>query len=179
MTDSLHDFLSRDHERLDALLLCCVRDDGTIDPHPYAEFRQGLLRHIAIEEKVLFPLLRKHRAVGAGPHGERPEPPPATIELESQLHRDHAALAALLVPPPTRAEIEKIRALLELHNPLEELPGGLYEVIEGLAAEEISALMEKVHAVPPVKLAPHADTPAVRSAIEKLIRDAETDRIEM
>jgi len=41
-------------------------------------------------------------------------------EIEKQLHRDHAALAALLVPPPTAVEIGQIKSILSIHNEIEE-----------------------------------------------------------
>ena len=152
----LHDFLSRDHARLDALLETCMR----ADEHwlaSYEEFRRGLLRHISIEERVLFPELRKRRG---------------TTSLEQKLHRDHAALAALLVPPPSFVEIHKIATILTVHNELEERAGGLYEIIESLAGDELATLMDRVHAIPPVPVAPHVDTPLVRSTIEQLVREA-------
>lgn len=161
MAAALHEFLSRDHERLDALLERAVRSDGSVDAVAYEEFRGGLLRHISIEERVLFRALRAAR-------GSTP--------LEQQLHRDHAALAALLVPPPTTAEIEQIRAILEAHNPLEEESGGLYEILETLSGGELAALMQRVHAIPAVPLAPHADTPIVRKSIEQLVREAAAGR---
>lgn len=155
MATELHAFLARDHERLDALLLRC-RD--AVDPDAYDAFRRGLLRHIAIEERVLFPLLRASRG---------------TTELEQQLHRDHAALAALLVPPPSIAEIAGIAAILEVHNALEERDGGLYAQVEHVANNELSSLMSRVQAIPAVRITPHADTPIVRSRIAQLVRDAE------
>jgi iron-sulfur cluster repair protein YtfE (RIC family) len=81
MSRELHDFLSRDHARLDALLARCRDAAGAIPYDAYDAFRRGLLRHIGIEERVLFPELRKHHA---------------SPDVEHQLHRDHAALAALL-----------------------------------------------------------------------------------
>ena len=81
----LHDFLSKDHERLDELLRRLLASGMSTSQEAFEEFRLGLLRHIAIEEKVLFPELRKLQV---------------TKELEKQLQRDHAALAALLVPSP-------------------------------------------------------------------------------
>ena len=124
----------------------------------YDAFRRGLLRHISIEERVLFPELRKRRG---------------TTALEQKLHRDHAALAALLVPPPSSVEIHRIAAILTVHNDLEEREGGLYEIIESLAGEELSTMMARVHAIPQVPVAPHVDTPFVRSTIEQLVREAE------
>ena len=158
---TLLDHLSSDHERLDALLDACLRDDGSVDEASYVEFRRGLLRHIWIEERVLFPELRKqHR-----------EP-----ELEQQLHRDHAALSALLVPPPTAAELGQIREILSAHNPLEEGAGGLYAILEELSGSELDGLMERVHAVPEVRVAPHTDSPLLRSTIAQLVREAEEGR---
>lgn len=157
MAGELLDFLSRDHERLDSLLSACLGAEDENDQESYAEFRRGLLRHIAIEERVLFPELRKHRGI---------------TPLEQQLHRDHAALAALLVPPPSLTEIGQIAAILKVHNGVEESIGGLYELIESLTGREIIPLMARVHAIPEVRVAPHVDTPLVRRTIEQLMREA-------
>ena len=108
MPISLRDVLSADHARLDELLAKTVRPDGTIDEESYVAFRRGLLTHIGIEEKILLPEARRRR--------------PGVSPLEQELHRDHAVLAALLVPPPSQDEIEEIRAILLRHNPLEEIP---------------------------------------------------------
>ena len=107
MAGWLHEYLAADHARLDRLL---THETG------YPEFRRGLLRHIGIEGRILFPVLRKHRGL---------------TPLEQQLHRDHAVLAALLVPPPTSNEIAQIVAILEPHNAIEECADGLYDLIRG------------------------------------------------
>jgi len=138
---TLHEYLSDDHERLDALLDAALSGDNDA----YEEFRRGLLRHIGIEERILFPLVRS--------------------PLTEKLHKDHAALAALLVPPPTRAEIEQIRAILSEHNPLEEDAGGLYEQVENLVD------MDKVRAFPQIPTAPYTDSPLLRETIEHLLRE--------
>jgi hypothetical protein len=158
MGRELHEFLSRDHQRLDALLEACLRGG---DAEAYDTFRRGLLRHIAIEERVLFPLLRADR-------GNTP--------LEEQLHRDHAALSALLVPPPTETELRQIAAILQSHNVLEERMDGLYEMIEDLAGVGLEALMLRVHETPAVRVVPNTDTPVVRASIERLVREAEEGR---
>ncbi len=157
----LRELLSRDHDRLDGLLAAARRADGSIDEESYAGFRRGLLRHIGIEERILFPLVRQRR-------GES--------ELMRQLHRDHAALSALLVPSPDAAIIEEVAAILHQHNPLEEDAGGLYEVVEQLAGTDIEAVLEQVRTYPEVPMARYADTPLVRSNIEKLLKDAEAGR---
>jgi hypothetical protein len=157
----LHDLLSQDHDRLDDLVAACVRRDGTIDAERYGEFRGGLLRHIGIEERVLFPAIRAR-------HGDS--------TLLDQLHRDHAALAALLVPPPTAAEIDQIRAILREHNALEEDAGGLYEIAESVAGDELTAMVAAAEATPAVPQAPHFDTAITRSSIARLVREAEEGR---
>lgn len=161
MASLLHEYLTGDHDRLDLLLDASIRDDDSIDDQSYAEFRRGLLRHIGIEQKILFIELKRRSG---------------DSELIRQLHRDHAALSALLVPPPSKEGIATIRAILEQHNPLEEAPGGLYEIFEEATGAELAALMEKVRAYPEVPMAPYSDTPLLREAIEKLLREAEEGR---
>jgi hypothetical protein len=157
MPADLHDFLGSDHVRLDGLLAASLAGDL----EAYHAFRRGLLRHISIEERVLFPLLRSRRGV---------------TMLEEQLHRDHAALAALLVPPPTSRELAQIAAILEPHNVLEERESGLYELIEELAGDELASLMAQAHAIPEVRVVPNVDSPVVRESIEQLVRAAEEGR---
>ncbi len=158
---SVKELLSRDHDRLDELLASMIRSDGSINEVSYQTFRGGLLWHIAVEERVLFPAVRLRRGDSA---------------LTQQLHRDHAALAALLVPPPTAAEIQAIRNILEAHNPLEDAPGGFYDDVERLLGDEMPAILARVRDYPPVPLAKHADTEVTRRSIEKLIREAEEAR---
>lgn len=145
----LHQLLSDDHARLDALLRRCL-DSERLPYDVYQEFRRGLLWHIGVEERVLFPELRKLEGGAA---------------LEQQLHRDHAVLAALLVPPPTHAELEQIAAILREHNALEETSGGVYEMVDS------DALAARIQEVPPVRLAPHSDTPLLRETIAQLLRE--------
>jgi len=148
--NALADFMSADHARLDALLDRIVRDDGSIDEDAYAPFRRGLLTHIGIEERILFPEIRSRGGV---------------VAVVEKLHHDHALIAALLVPPPTKWEIDLIKAVLADHNPLEEGPGGLYEQI----GDEV---VDRVRAFPEVPVAPHSDTPHLRYSIELLLKRA-------
>lgn len=154
----LRELLSDDHAQLDAFLGASLGADGTVDQQSYAAFRRGLLRHIGIEEKILFPAIRQRR-------GES--------EVTRQLHRDHAALSALLVPPPDAAIIGEIRAILDRHNPLEEDAQGMYDVVERLVGEGLPEILERVRAYPEVPMARYSDTPILRASIEKLVRDAE------
>lgn len=55
MPGKIHCYLAADHDRLDALLERAISDPTNIDAAAYAQFRAGLLKHIAMEEKVLLP----------------------------------------------------------------------------------------------------------------------------
>lgn len=154
---SLHRFLAEDHARLDALLRRAVAAPDALDLGAYAQFRGGLLRHIGMEEKVLFPDARRRRGG---------EPLPVTRWLRA----DHSALAALLVPTPTHALLATMRDLLDEHNALEEAPGGPYEACDalaGAAAEEVLALLR---AAPQVRQAAHFDGPLAHEHIAQLLR---------
>jgi Hemerythrin HHE cation binding domain len=149
-------YLSADHERLDASLQRAIAQPGSVDPAAYDEFRRGLLRHISIEEKILLPSAAKAR-------GGEP------LRGAAQLKRDHAALAALLVPTPTPTILGTIRSILVEHNPLEEGPQGIYEACEQLAGEDAGVLAARVQSAPEVPVARHYDTPLVREHIERLL----------
>ena len=156
MPGPIHDHLAHDHARLDALLARAVADPATIDLGAYGEFRAGLLRHIAMEEKVLFADARARRGG---------EPLPVT----RQLHADHAALASMLVPSPTHALLSTIESVLAEHNPLEEGPGGLYDVCEQLAGDEVDAVLARMHAIPAVRAAQHVDEPRIHEHITRML----------
>ncbi|MBK8170713.1 MAG: hemerythrin domain-containing protein [Sandaracinaceae bacterium] len=159
---AIHAFLADDHARLDALLSRAVADADNVDRDAYAEFRAGLLRHIAMEEKVLLPDARRRRE-GEG------------LPVAKQLRADHSALAALLVPTPTHAILAAIRGILEVHNQLEEGPAGVYTTCEELAGEEADSLLLRLRAVPEVPVAPHVDSPRVHEHIASLLKKAKGD----
>lgn len=154
----LYRFLADDHRRLEGLLAELAGQADIAGDDRYAQFRQGLLRHIAMEEKVLLPFAREKR-------GGEP------LEVAARIRLDHGAIAALLAPTPTAQLIATLRTILAAHNPIEEGPGGLYETCEGLAGSELDALVERLRAVPEVKLAPLSDSPrALRSMKEAVER---------
>jgi hypothetical protein len=147
-------YLTDDHRRLDSLFQRALARPGRVEPAAYDEFRAGLLRHIAMEEKVLLPVARKSGG---------------SLPAAAQLKRDHAALAALLVPTPTPAIMETIRSILVAHNQLEDGPEGVYEQCERLAGDQLGDLAERLQAVPEVRVAPHYDTPLVYEHIRTLL----------
>lgn len=158
MTGPVFQLLARDHARLDALLGEAAREPGAVERAAFDSFREGLLRHIALEEKLLIPALTAAR-------GGEPLP------FARRLRVDHGAIAALLVPTPTPSTAAELRKILVPHNALEEGPGGLYEACEVLlAAAERDALLERMRAYPPVRVARYHDGPHVCRTAEEALR---------
>jgi hypothetical protein len=152
MNGPISDFFQTDHARLDGLLRQAVAGFGELDAEAFAAFRSGLLRHIALEEKILLPAARRLR-------GEEPLP------VARRLRVDHGAIALLLVPSPTRDLIGEIRSILEPHNRLEEAPDGLYAICDELLSGEADTLLAQVRSYPNVTVAPYHDgARACRSA---------------
>lgn len=138
------DWLIDDHRRLHALLEKS-RASESFDAEAFATFRAGLLRHIAIEEKLLLPAARRARNGVA-------------IERAWDLRMDHAALTSLLVPTPDAALVGEILSILGPHDDKEEGPAGVYAECERLLSDEESrALTERALALPPIPLASHFD----------------------
>jgi hypothetical protein len=150
-------FLAADHARLDGLLAAAVRERGALDVAAFDAFRAGILWHIAVEEKLLFPAVRQAR--GGDPHPDW-----------KRLRIDHGAITSLLVPSPTPQIVAEIRSVLAPHNAVEEGPGGVYERCDALLGAGAAALLEKVRAYPPVKTAPHRDGPRVLRTAEEALR---------
>ena len=152
-------FLADDHVRLDALLRRATATPDAIDRAAYAEFRAGLLKHIGMEEKILLPAAQRAR-------GGAPLPTAAKLRL------DHGALAALLVPTPTPAIIAAIRRILAAHNPIEEGPGGVYNVCEQLVGADAEALLTRLRAAPEVRVNPHVDGERIMDATRRALERA-------
>lgn len=164
MSGPLFEFFRADHRRLDGLLQRAVAaPGGAIDESAYAAFRAGLLRHIALEEKLLLPAARRRR-------GGEP------LETARRLRVDHGALALLLVPSPTRELVREIRSILEPHNALEEGADGLYAICDRLLADEVPQLLEKAHSYPEVKVARHYDGDRACRTAEDAQRISEKQR---
>ena len=141
-------FFAADHRRLDALLARSTADPGRIDLAPFAEFRAGILKHIAMEEKVLFPVARRSGAT--------------QVALTARLRVDHGAIAALLVPTPTPALVAEMLSILAPHNRREEEMGGVYGASDdAVGAHEADRLLHQLRAFLDVPLKPHNDRPEV------------------
>lgn len=156
MTETIASVLTRDHGRI-ATLLGQARAG---DVAAYAHARSALLRHIGIEEKIVLPALR---AVGPLP------------DFVPALRRDHAAIAALLVPSPSPVILDCLEALLARHDTIEEGPEGLYAIADRTVhdAGELLARMDATAAPP---LAPHFDGERAFEAIDALLARADAPR---
>lgn len=141
----IEQFMVQDHCRLDGLLAAATAG-ATIDQELFACFRHDLLRHIAMEEKVLLPDARTRR--GGAP-----------LELAPQLRADHSAIAKLLVRAPTVESIDALREILGQHNRLEEGPDGLYATCDALAGREAPAVVARLRAQPKVPVARYYEGP--------------------
>lgn len=152
MKGPLHRFFDADHRRLDALLERATSHPDRVDLALFGEFRAGLLKHIGMEEKVLF--LAASRA-----RGDR-------LPRFAKLRVDHGAIASLLVPTPTPALVAEIRSILGPHNRREEEEGGIYDVCdEAIGPVEAERLLEGLRHFPEVRLKGHNDAPVVHEHI--------------
>lgn len=162
MPESLYHYLSSDHNRLNGLLDRATSGPGAIDQKPYDAFRAGLLRHIAMEERILFPAIAHFQGGEQAP-------------ILKQLRLDHGALSALLVPPPDTAVVSTLRHILSAHNRREEEEAGAYRLLERLAGTETGSLLEKLKATPPVPVAPYNSRPDVLEATRRAVNRAGYD----
>jgi hypothetical protein len=159
MPGKIYRYLADDHERLDALLERAMSDPENIERSAYAQFRSGLLKHIAMEEKILLPAARRIR-------GGEPLPVAAKLRL------DHGALTSLLVPSPTVSMVAAIREILKAHNLIEEDPGGMYEQCEELAGAGADEILRQLQAAPEVRALPHVDSAFVLDAARRALARA-------
>lgn len=155
---ALREELETDHRRLEALLEAALHPDGSVHEASYTAFRSGLLRHIGIEEKILFARTRERLG----------EPLP----LFRQLRIEHGAIASLLVPTPDHDLLRELRGLLERHDAQEEGEEGIYAQCEAILGDP-PELLEAIRAFPAPKLNRHYDGPmAYRTAEEALAASA-------
>jgi hypothetical protein len=145
-------YLEEDHRRIEHILQEATGSSDRTEPRLYQEFRGALLRHIGMEEKILFPAIRNATGGGSLPGVE-------------QLHLDHGALAALLVPTPGASILDAIRTILRRHNIIEEGPDGIYRRFEQLPDIDAGGILARLQAAPPVAMNPHVDN---ATAIESM-----------
>lgn len=162
MDRPLHNFFENDHNEIDVLLDKATIDINNIDEGYYHQFRTRLLRHIKMEEKILFPAARSIN-------------PEVINEVIPQYRLEHGAITALMVPPPTPTLIKVIRHILEKHNFAEEEPGGLYDVCEGLTLGQSQQLLEELMATKEVPVHPPNPAPIAVEAAKRALNRAGYD----
>lgn len=153
----IHLLMADAHTSLDALLEETDRT-GQINSEVYQMFRRGLLKHISMEEKILF--LAAQRKTG--------EP----LALGARLRLDHGALAALVALIPSLAIIKAIRTVLAAHNPLEEGATGVYTSCERILDSELDAVLALLRNAPEVRVSACVSGPNVLAATRRILNRA-------
>jgi hypothetical protein len=145
MAEGIQAYLEADHQRMAALLAHAGEHPDRVEAESFWRFRLALLRHIGMEERVLFPAARRARGGEAFPWAAR-------------LRADHGQLAALLVPTPTVERVARIAVVLELHNRIEEGSAGAYADCEAALGEEgVRQVLAQLRAYPVPPPAPYFD----------------------
>ena len=147
--------LASEHRRMERFMELAAKGETGA----YAEFRKILLRHISVEEKILFVEAQRARAGVALP-------------VSARLRLDHGALAALVMLPPRPATLRAIRAVLDRHNPLEEGPGGAYAEAEEALESNCSRVLQEIMAARQVPVSPWADSPKIVAAARRTLSRA-------
>lgn len=162
MNGPLYKYFVGDHRRLEKLLNGAAASAPKYDMDLYGEFRVGLLKHIKMEENVIIPAAQKVR-------DGKP------LAIASKLRLDHGALVSLLVSPPTPTIVRALRGILSDHNRSEENQGGLYDLCERLAGEQVEELMKKVEEIPAVPVLPLKSGPNILEATKRALERAGYD----
>jgi hemerythrin superfamily protein len=158
MNKLLHQLFAKDHHRIDLLLNMATEQPQEIEMNYYQQFRTQLLRHIKMEEKILFPAAKKAN-------------PELMQELLVRYRLEHGALTALMVPPPTLSLINVIKYVLKKHNEAEETLDGLYDVCVELTQGQTHELLDQIAATEEVPVHPPNSAPiAIESARRALER---------
>jgi hypothetical protein len=142
MNKLLYQFFSNDHRRIDELLDKATENPDDLQMDYYHQFRTGLLKHIKMEEKILFPAAQKANVN-------------VPLPLAAKLRLDHGALTSLMVVPPSAEVIKVLRFVLDKHDFLEEEPGGMYDVCVKLTEGETNDLLQQLENVTEVPVHPY------------------------
>jgi hypothetical protein len=161
MNGPIYSLLAAEHRRLEEAFREATGDPEKIDTEKYARFRAGLLRHIAAEEKILIPAAK---AVSE-----------AILPLAKKIRGEHGAITALLAPPPSPTIVRALHTILESHDALEEMPGGLYERCQVLVSERVEEVLARLNAAPEVPVSPHAQGTDMLDSVRRILARAGYD----
>ncbi|HRP89164.1 MAG TPA: hemerythrin domain-containing protein [Edaphocola sp.] len=162
MNKPIHDFFTKDHRRLEAIMEAATQDINNINMELYNQFRVGLLTHIKMEEKILFP-------AAALANNKQPVP------LAAKLRLDHGAITALMTVPPSEDVVNVANYILDLHDLAEEEPGGMYDICEALTEHQTSEILKQLEATTLVPVHPPNGTQAVWGAMVRALERAGYD----
>lgn len=163
---SIHQFFSEDHRRIDAILEQATQNLQQIDMDLYQEFRIALLTHIKMEENILFPAAKIA-------NGGKPLPDFQRFRL------DHAAITTLLAVYPNEEVIKVLKYIVDLHDEAEEKPGGIYEVCENLTQDQTAELLSQLKAITPTPVHPPKKETYVFEAAKRVLARAGYDYNEL
>ena len=152
MTPSLLDYFGHDHQRLGMLLAAAMDSSTGYDEQAFEIFRRALVRHVAIEERVLAPALEARLGDGFA-------------AARRKLRQDHRALVTLVIPRPCREWLEDLRELLAHHFEVEEREGGLHELAERFLTPDAPKLIAAARGLPEVELGPPCEGAEVEAAL--------------
>jgi hypothetical protein len=158
MHGPLYNFFAEDHRRLDDVLKLADIRPGEYDMIAYGRFRSGLLKHIKMEETILFPTLEK---LQSGVYSER----------IAKLRLDHGSLTALMVPPPSPAILKALRFILSGHNQLEEEMKGVYDVCDEFV-QNPEAVLDKIKQTSDVPVLAHKNELFILEATRRALTRA-------
>ncbi len=150
--------MSQDHSKLDELLEKALKTREGILSAPFWAFREGLLRHIGIEETILLPSLIN--------------PSDEVKSLAQQLRLEHGALTNLLVPEPTREIVKALQIILAPHNVREESAGGFYSFVDALPDTRVKDLLRRISEAPYPPLRPYSKRPQALEAAKRAMQRA-------
>jgi hemerythrin HHE cation binding domain-containing protein len=160
----IYEVMAAEHQRLEALLDLMESREQEANAETYQTFRETLLRHIRIEERVLLPIAKERNAG-------------TPLALAARLRLDHGAFGAMMMLPPTPRVLAAVRAILRIHNPLEDGPGGVYERCDELVGPARPELLLKIQNVQKVPVSPYVDSPSVFSAARRVLSRAGYDEL--
>lgn len=162
MNRELHNFFTTDHRRIEDLLEKATEDPAEIKMEYYNRFRVGLLTHIKMEEKILFPAAQ--RANGG-----------IALPITAKLRLDHGAITALLTLPPAPDVIKVLWHILEVHDLAEEEPGGMYDACEALTKDQTESLLLELRNTTEVPVHPPNPSDFVFGAAKRAVARAGYD----
>ncbi|HTO15678.1 MAG TPA: hemerythrin domain-containing protein [Edaphocola sp.] len=159
MNKPIYDFFTKDHRRLEDILEQATKDIANINMDLYNQFRVGLLTHIKMEEKILFPA-----AVMANNN--------QAIPLAAKLRLDHGAITALMTIPPNEDVVNVAKYILDLHDLAEEEPGGMYDICESLTQDQTEQILDQLYKTTLVPVHPPNGSEAVWGATVRALERA-------